>query len=84
MVVEKNIHPLKLKCFNTNCRVQIQHVGKISHSPQDHLKKKSPVKYFAEDILYPICATIEDDINIEKEKRNGFASEKEGYETQEN
>ena len=79
MVVEKNIHPLKLKCFNTNCRVQIQHVGKISHSPQDHLKKKSPVKYFAEDILYPICATIEDDINIEKEKRNGFASEKGGF-----
>ena len=28
MVVDDNIHSLKLKCYNTNCRIQVQHVGK--------------------------------------------------------
>ena len=68
LVVDSNVHNLKLKCYNTNCRIQVQHMGKSSHSVQDYLKMKSPVKYFAEEILYPIVASMNDDIDIEKEK----------------
>ena len=68
LVVDKNIHALKLKCYNTNCRIQVQHMGKSSHTAQNYLNNKSPVKYLAEDVLYPIVASMNDDINIEKEK----------------
>ena len=68
MVVDDNIHSLKLKCYNTNCRIQVQHVGKSSHQAQVHLNMKSPVKYFAEEVLYPIVVSMNDNIDIEKEK----------------
>ena len=68
MVVNDNIHALKLKCYNTNCRIQVQHVGKSSYKAQDYLNMKSPVKYFAEEVLYPIVASMNDNVDVEKEK----------------
>ena len=41
--------------FNTNCRIQLQHIGKSNHSPQLYLANRSPPKYFAEEILLPLC-----------------------------
>ena len=68
LVINEKVHNLKLKCFNSNCRIQVQHIGKGPHQPQSHLKGKSPPKYFAEEILFPIGKSINDDINEAKEK----------------
>ena len=46
-LVEDKEHCLKLKIFNTNCRIQIQHAGKASHAPQYHLSNRCPPKVFA-------------------------------------
>ena len=68
LVIHENVHHLKLKCFNSNCRIQVQHIGKGPHQPQSHLKGRSPPKFFTEEILFPIAKSINDDINLEKEK----------------
>ena len=43
-------------------------MGKSPSSSQDYLKMKSPVKHFAEEILYPIFVSMNEDINLEMEK----------------
>ena len=52
LVVEDNSHKLKLKCFNSNCRIQIQHVGKKSHLAQNYLNNKTPTRFVAEEIIF--------------------------------
>ena len=66
--VEEKSHQVKMKVFNTNCRIQIQHMGRTNHSPQPHLKDRSPPKFFAEEILVPFCKSIDESISPEKEK----------------
>ena len=66
--IEGNEHKIKLKVFNSNCRIQVQHAGKASHLPKEHLKSKSPPRFFAEEIILPFCKTIDEAIPIEKEK----------------
>ena len=66
--VDANEHLLKLKIYNTNCRVQIQHVGKRDYQAQSYLANRCPPKYFAEEVMLPFCRTIEDTISDEKEK----------------
>ena len=69
IVIEGNEHKIKLKVFNSNCRIQVQHAGKhASHLPKEHLKNKSPPRFFAEEIILPLCKTIDEAIPIEKEK----------------
>ena len=36
-VVDDNIHAQELKCYNTNCRIQVQHVGEGSYNAQNYL-----------------------------------------------
>ena len=67
-VVDDNEHNLKLKIFNTNCRIQIQHSGKVFTLAQDHLSKRCPPKFFAEEVILPFCKSIEDSIPSDKEK----------------
>ena len=67
LIVEDNTHSLKLKCFNTNCRIQIQHAGKKSHLAQSYLKNKTPTRFLAEEIVLPICQSINEEIDVEKE-----------------
>ena len=68
LVVENNSHTLKLKCFNSNCRIQIQHVGKKSHSAQHYLNDKTPTRFLAEEVIFKICESINEDIDTEREK----------------
>ena len=67
-LVDENEHHLKLKIYNTNCRIQIQHVGKGSHIAQAYLSNKCPPKYFADEVIIPFCKSIEDNIPKETEK----------------
>ena len=66
--VDGKSHQVKMKVFNTNCRIQIQHVGRSSHMPQSHLMNKGPAKFFAEEILLPFCKSIDESIPTEKER----------------
>ena len=51
--IEGNEHKIKLKVFNSNCRIQVQHAGKhASHLPKEHLKNKSPPRFFAAKLFY--------------------------------
>jgi len=68
LVVEGNSHSLKVKCFNTNCRIQIQHVGKKSHLAQKYLNNKTPTRFLAEEIIFKICESIDEEVDKEKEK----------------
>ena len=65
MIVEENIHKLKLKVFNTNCRIQIQQFGKDA-SPKEHLGLKAPPRYFAENVILPFAKVIDDSIPAKK------------------
>ena len=67
--VEGNEHPLKLKIYNTNCRIQIQHVGKANHKEQSYLGNRCPPKFFAEEVLIPMCKSIQDTITDDDEKQ---------------
>ena len=65
--IEGNAHKIKLKVFNSNCQIQVQHAGKsASHLPKEYLKNKSPPRYFAEEIIFPFCKIIDEAIPIEK------------------
>ena len=66
--VDDKEHCLKLKIFNTNCRIQIQHAGKASHAPQHYLSNRCPPKFFAEEVILPFCKSIEASIPEAKEK----------------
>ena len=69
MEVNGNDHKVKLKVFNTDCRIQVQHAGKnSSHTAKDYLDNKCPPRYFAEEIILPFRKTINDSIPVEKER----------------
>ena len=50
--VEGKSHHVKMKVFNTNCRIQIQHMGRTNRSPQSHLEEKSPPTFFLKKFWY--------------------------------
>ena len=66
--VDDNHHKLKLKIYNTNCRIQIQHVGNSSHQAKDYLQNRCSPKYFAEEVILPLCLRISETISDENEK----------------
>ena len=57
-----------MKMFNTNCRIQLQHIGKSNYSPQLYLANRSPPKYFAEEILLPLCQSINNTVSKDTER----------------
>ena len=59
---------MKLKLYNTNCRIHVQHAGKASHHIQPYLMNKSPPKFFAEEVILPFCKIIGETISKETEK----------------
>ena len=60
-VMEKN-HEIKIKLYNTNCRVHVQHAGKVECIEQEHLQNNCPPKFFAENVIIPFCEKAYDSI----------------------
>ena len=67
MIVESIEHKLKMKIFNTNCRIQVQQIGKDT-TLKEHLGFQAPPRYFSENIILPLCKAIEDSIPAQQEK----------------
>ena len=69
--VNEEAHEVKLKLYTTNCRIQFQHAGKKECKQYDHLKNQCPLKYFAQNIIFPFCKKAYEDL---KENEEAFVS----------
>ena len=60
--VKGKTHEVKLKLYTTNCRIHVQHQGKVECKQQEYLNNRSPPKYFAETIIIPFCKNAYDNL----------------------
>ena len=58
-VVAGIVEKIKMKCFTTNCRIQVQNFGK--HVRKDHLGKEHSPKYFVQRFIVPFLESVKED-----------------------